>query len=163
YDRIVSAGATAALPTGWTRLEIRHLRFAYRDNDRQGVEFEDLNLTLQRGKAIAFVGESGSGKSTLLSLLRLLRTPEQVTVVCDGVLLPHALLHVAHSTTLIPQDPEIFAETIRFNVTMGIATTDEEVLQLLEQSRFAAVLKRLPRGLDTNIAQKGINLSGGEK
>ncbi|MBI3417268.1 MAG: ABC transporter ATP-binding protein, partial [Verrucomicrobia bacterium] len=163
YERLVSVGATATLPAGWGKIEIRDLDFAYADAQPDGAAFRGLGLTLERGQAIALVGESGSGKSTLLSLLRMLREPTRVTVVCDGVELPHRLLHVAHSTTLIPQDPEIFADTIRFNVTMGIEAAEEQILEMLERARFTSVLQRLPRGLQASIAEKGINLSGGEK
>ncbi len=163
YDRLVSAAAQATLPSGWRRLEIRNLDFAYPDTDRRGATFKGLDLSLSRGSSVALVGESGSGKSTLLSLLRMLRVPSNVQVVCDGFILPHGLFHVAHATTLIPQDPEIFADTIRFNVTMGIDAPDAQVIEMLRLSRFLPTLERLPRGLDTSIAEKGINLSGGEK
>ena len=77
--------------------------------------------------------------------------------------MPDGLSHVAHRATLIPQEPEIFADTIRFNVAMGIEARDAEILWSLERARFAPVLKRLSKGLETNIAEKGVSLSGGEK
>lgn len=163
YERLASAGAKATLPIGWKRIEIRDLHFTHADASSDGAAFRGIGLALERGRSIALVGESGSGKSTLLSLLRMLREPARVTVVCDDMVLPHHLLHVAHSTTLIPQDPEIFADTIRFNVTMGIEAGEEQIFEMLERARFTSVLERLPRGLDTSIAEKGINLSGGEK
>ena len=163
FEKLAAAGAQAMLPPGWKRIEIRDLDFAYADAQPEGAAFRGLSLTLKRGQAIALVGESGSGKSTLLSLLRMLREPTRVTVECDGAVLPHKLLHVAHTTTLIPQDPEIFADTIRFNVTMGIEAPEAQIREMLEQARFTSVLERLPRGLETSIAEKGINLSGGEK
>lgn len=116
-----------------------------------------------RGRSYAFVGESGSGKSTALGLIRGLHMADSVQVACDNVRLPHGLAHVAHRTTLIPQDPEIFSDTIRFNVTLGITASDDAVMAAVRLARFEQVLARLPQGLDTNIAEKGVNLSGGEK
>lgn len=63
----------------------------------------------------------------------------------------------------MPQDPEIFADTIRFNIGFGLEKSDEELMEAVRAARFESVLARLPKGLDTNIAEKGINLSGGEK
>lgn len=163
YDSLVSSLASASLPQKWEKLDIRDLAFAYEDEHGSKARLDNINLQIKRGEAIALVGESGSGKSTLLSLLRMLRTPQQVKVFCDGIELTHGLAHVAHTTTLIPQDPEIFADTIRFNVCMGVETTDEEILEAMRLSRFDSVLKRLSQGLATNIAEKGVNLSGGEK
>jgi ABC-type multidrug transport system fused ATPase/permease subunit len=84
-------------------------------------------------------------------------------VVCDGVEMEHGLASVSHVTTLIPQDPEVFADTVLKNVTMGIEAPAERVLAAIEMAGFTEVLARLPRGLDTNIAEKGVSLSGGEK
>jgi ABC-type multidrug transport system fused ATPase/permease subunit len=64
---------------------------------------------------------------------------------------------------LVPQDPEVFADTVLKNVTMGIDAPSERVLAAIEMAGFSEVLDRLPRGLETNIAEKGVSLSGGEK
>lgn len=63
----------------------------------------------------------------------------------------------------MPQDPEIFADTIRFNITFGIDAKEEDIAEATRLARFDSVLARLPNGLETNIAEKGVNLSGGEK
>jgi ABC-type multidrug transport system fused ATPase/permease subunit len=81
----------------------------------------------------------------------------------DGVELPGALKCLHGCTTLMPQDPEIFADTIRFNITFGVEADEKDVQEAVRLARFDNVLARLPAGLETNIAEKGINLSGGEK
>ena len=158
-----SIGAT--LRDDWKRIEIANLSFRHDDGgeavSHAGVR--NVSMTLERGKSYALVGESGSGKSTVLKLLRGLHQAQSCMVVCDGVLQPHGLSHVAHHSTLIPQEPDIFADTIRFNVAMGVEAQEEAMLWALEKARFAPVLKRLPKGLETNIAEKGVSLSGGEK
>jgi len=152
----------APLPADWKRLSVRGLNFAYvTENKRQHLH--NAAIDLERGKKVAIVGKSGSGKSTLLRLLRGLDTADSVTVTADGVTLPHKLRHFADATTLMPQDPEIFADTIRFNIAFGLDATEEEILECVALARFDEVLARLPLGLDTNIAERGINLSGGEK
>lgn len=153
----------ACLPARWSCIAVNDLRFTYEDEKHRSHHLEDISLDLRKGQSIAFVGESGCGKSTLLSLLRGLQQPEKAAVLADGCVLDQGLKHLAHSTTLMPQDPEIFADTIRFNITFGMEANDEEIMRAMRIARFDNVLARLPLGLDTNIAEKGVNLSGGEK
>ncbi|QQR54353.1 ABC transporter ATP-binding protein [Candidatus Peregrinibacteria bacterium] len=119
-------------------------------------------MKLRRGERIAFVGESGSGKSTMMSLLRGLSEPNRVQVVVDGVTVG-GLRSLSDLVTLIPQDPEIFENTIEYNITAGIRHKKIEVEEVVKMARFDAVLRRLPSGLKTSIKEKGVNLSGGEK
>jgi ATP-binding cassette, subfamily B, bacterial len=169
YERDVLGSESAKLPYDWRSLEVRDLEFSHGDapeqvdGDRKLPHVHGVSFRLERGKAYAFVGESGSGKSTVLGLLRGLHPADRAAVICDGAVLPEGLVHVYHSATLIPQEPEIFAESIRFNVTMGCETDAANVEKAVKAAQFEAVLDRLPRGLNTSIAEKGVNLSGGEK
>lgn len=165
YEELVKRSVDATLPEQWKTVDISELCFSHEGEEAaQGPNgVRTISFTLERGKSYALVGESGSGKSTVLKLLRGLHTAQTVKVVCDGVVMPDGLSHVAHRATLIPQEPEIFADTIRFNVAMGIEARDAAILWSLERARFAPVLKRLSKGLETNIAEKGVSLSGGEK
>jgi ABC-type multidrug transport system fused ATPase/permease subunit len=76
---------------------------------------------------------------------------------------PVAFESIAHNVTLIPQEPEIFENTIRYNITLGLPFTDEEIMKACESARFADVLSHLPKGLETHMHEKGVNLSGGQK
>ncbi len=152
-----------ALPAGWKHLAIRDLCFTYEDEKHRKHHLEDVNIDFERGKSYAFVGESGSGKSTMLSLLRGLQTPSQGQLTVDGQIQPRGLTRLFSCTTLMPQEPEVFADTIRFNIAFGMEASDDELLSAVEAARFAQTLSRLPNGLDTSIAEKGVNLSGGEK
>lgn len=169
-DTIVSAASALAndveqhaLPTSWTTLSINSLNFAYEDAEYGKTHLSDINIELTKGLSIALVGESGSGKSTLLSLLRGLQNPDFVQVLCDGKALPHGIKHMAGATTLLPQDPQLFNDTVERNVTFGLEAHETAMPEALELARFAPVVARLPLGVNTNIAEKGVNLSGGEK
>jgi ATP-binding cassette, subfamily B, bacterial len=153
----------AQLPADWKKIEIQHLRFSYEDEDHHRQHLEDMHISLARGKKIALVGESGSGKSTVMSLIRGLHTTDAVHVTCDGKLLRGGLRPLSHHVTLIPQEPEIFSNTIEYNVSVDTDQSEEELMQDIETACFLAVLKRLPKGLKTDISEKGVNLSGGEK
>ena len=152
-----------ALPSRWNTLAISNLNFAYEDAEYGKMHLADINIELRMGLSIALVGESGSGKSTLLSLLRGLQDPDSVQVLCDGKTLPNGLKHLASETTLLPQDPQLFNDTIERNVTFGLDAHETAMPEAIDLARFAPVLARLPQGVDTNIAEKGVNLSGGEK
>ncbi len=169
-DTIVNAASALAndveqfsLPTNWNTLAINNLNFAYEDAEYGKMHLSDISIELSKGQSIALVGESGSGKSTLLSLLRGLQDPDCVQVLCDGKLLPNGLKHMAGETTLLPQDPQLFNDTVERNVTFGLEAHETAMPEALELARFSPVVARLPQGVDTNIAEKGVNLSGGEK
>ncbi len=143
----------------WSRLAIHPLRFSYGDGK---LHLQDVSLSLSRHGKIALVGESGAGKSTLLQVLRgLSDVPFASLTVDDKQTLPLSAL--SSMATLIPQEPEIFENTIRHNVTMDIPATDEELQRAIRVAAFDQVIEGLPNGLDSDIREKGVNLSGGEK
>lgn len=151
------------LPKNWQSINIAGLSFKYEDDEHRKHHLNNISICLKKGKSIALIGESGSGKSTLLSLLRGIQNTDLVDVLCDGIRLPNRLRHLSSVTTLIPQNPELFTDTIGFNVTFGLETNEAELATMIRLAQFDTVLKRLPKGLDSSIAEKGVNLSGGEK
>lgn len=168
----VRAAKAARLPADWRRIELRDVFFSRPASvnedgsiktDDEPVSIEVDSLLLERGKAYAFVGESGSGKSTVLHLLRGLEKAQRSVMICDGVVQAHGLAHLAHATTLVPQEPEIFSDTIRFNITIGVEASDREVSEVIRSARFEKVLRRLPKGLATKIGERGVDLSGGQR
>ena len=163
HDKEGRTEELSSLPATWSRVSVRGLDFTYHDEKKRAHHLKDIGLEIVRGRSIALVGSSGSGKSTLLMLLRGLQPAAKVELAVDGRVLPDGLSHLSSVTTLMPQDPEIFADTIRFNITFGLEAPEERILEALRLARFEGVLKRLPNGLDTSIAEKGVNLSGGEK
>ena len=161
HAKLVKSDSTA-LPPAWKELEIKNLSFTYPTKMNRGIAtLSDIDLTLRHGEKVALIGGSGGGKSTLLSLLRALHQPQHADVTVDGE--PAGFDSLSHLTTLIPQDPEIFENTIRFNVSFGLDVPDTDVYRALKLAEFMAVLEHLPKGLDTDIREKGVNLSVGQK
>ena len=154
-----------SLPENWQLIDIQALSFSYNElsvNEKYGQGLQNINLKINRGKKIAFIGESGSGKSTLLALLRGLYFPEKnVELKVDKKQLDFGSL--ADSVTLFPQEPEIFENTILYNITLGLPFSEEEILAVCETAQFQEVIGQLPKGLESNIQEKGVNLSGGQK
>lgn len=141
---------------------LQDLRFSYVNNGVRNQVLKDISLDLIPGERIALVGSSGSGKSTLMMLLRWLYAVDQVTLTIDNQQFS-TLEPLSHYASLIPQDPEIFEQTIRYNITMWLDVDDETVMQMCELARFSEVLTTLPHGLDTDIKEKWVNLSGWQK
>jgi ABC-type multidrug transport system fused ATPase/permease subunit len=146
-------------------MELKNLCFSHAaaaDGKAAPQSLHHLNLRIERGKKIALIGTSGSGKSTLLSLLRGLYAPAPgAELLVDGK--THALDCLNETVTLFPQEPEIFENTIAYNVTLGLSVPEEAIMQVCERAHFSDVVRQLPKGLQTDIREKGVNLSGGQK
>lgn len=155
-------GGENRLPKNWKELAIQDLSFSYNGSDNE-LHLSGVWLTVRKGERIALIGESGGGKSTFLKLLRDLYHPKSVTLLVDGTLIPNAFNGIENSISLVPQDPEIFSTTIRENITLGIDYPESHIGVFTGMAQFTEIVKRLPKGLESSIVEKGVNLSGGEK
>lgn len=161
YARLVKDDVPAIAPD-WQEIQLRNLTFKHKGAaGGRPATLQNVSLDIRRGENVALIGTSGAGKSTLLTLLRALRAPEQVDVSIDGTPAPFAAL--AELTTLIPQDPEVFENTMRFNVSFGLDVPDTDVYRALSLAEFMPVLMQLPQELETDIREKGVNLSVGQR
>jgi len=150
------------LPRGWKEIKFKNLSFTY-DTDGKRNHLDNVSFKLKKKEKIALVGESGSGKSTILSLIRGLYKVEKGEIYCDGIPLEGGINRVKEQVTLIPQEPEIFNNTFRYNITMDLPASEEDLKKVIKIARLNLVLSKLPKGLDTSVQEKGVSLSGGEK
>jgi ATP-binding cassette, subfamily B, bacterial len=153
------------LPAHWKTIDIENLNF-YRSGSQTTpgkTGLHDLNMRIERGQRIALIGESGSGKSTLLALLRGLFVPHATTHIKINETELENFETIANTVTLLPQDPEIFENTILYNITLGLNFSEEDVRMACEAAQFDSVVRKLPHGFETHIQEKGVNLSGGQK
>ncbi|MDJ1492268.1 ABC transporter ATP-binding protein [Cytophagaceae bacterium DM2B3-1] len=160
--------AQVAMPDYWHTIDISNLNFTHQENviqkgQKPPQKLQNINLTIRRGQRIAFIGESGSGKSTLLKVLRGLYEPEPGFEVSINGDIQNEWGTLTNTMTLFPQEPEIFENTIEYNITLGLSFSKEEVWQVCEGAHFASVAKNLPNGLESQIQEKGVNISGGQK
>jgi ATP-binding cassette, subfamily B, bacterial len=162
--------ATGSLPYGRraishrpdpARLELDNVAYAYTDGRRV---LDQLTLTVRSGSTVAVVGPTGSGKSTLAGLVVRLVDPVDGSVTLDGADLRELQAgQVPANVALVPQQAFLFDDTVRGNVTLDAAYSDDEVWQaqrLAQADRFVAAL---PEQLDTMVGERGATLSGGQR
>jgi ABC-type multidrug transport system fused ATPase/permease subunit len=161
-DAAADPSSQADIPGTWRRIGIDALDFTYIGPRGASPALHAIAFAIERGSRTAIVGESGAGKSTLLRVLTGLYLAQNVRFSIDGRPMP-GLGHLGAIATLVPQDPEIFAGTVGHNITLGLDYTLDEVRRACALSCFQRVVDGLPLGLATDIAERGLNVSGGQK
>jgi ATP-binding cassette subfamily B protein len=124
-----------------------------------------LSLTVAPGEKLALVGPSGAGKSTVFQLLLRFYDPVAGSVRIDGADVRTAdPVDVRRRVALVPQEPAIFAASVRENVRYGRPdATDAEVAAACEAAFATEFVAKLPEGYDTYLGERGVRLSGGQR
>ncbi|WP_232469129.1 ABC transporter ATP-binding protein [Bdellovibrio bacteriovorus] len=144
-------------------LEIKSLNFQYESH--LPLVLKNINLHIKAGESVALVGRTGSGKSTFISLLqRFYDAPEQ-TVFVDGLALESIPREeIRHHVGVVQQDNFIFRGNIRDNIGLGDPRiTEEQIRMACEKTGYMALLTRTGRDLLSPVAERGANLSVGER
>lgn len=144
----------------WQVLKIRDLNFSYVDGEKVGLN--DVSLDFHKGEKIALVGPSGSGKSTLLKAFGQLIEPDTSTISTD-VQDNLDFYDLSQKCLLLPQEPEVFSETFKYNLTMGEEFSQKEISFFISLCKLDTLVAKLPKGIKTSLAEKGLNLSVGER
>lgn len=142
-------------------IEIEDLHFAY-DEDKSVLN--GLNMHIPAGQRVALVGASGGGKSTLIQLLLGLYPVEHDDIRYNGYSINQLnLAALRQQIAVVLQQPMLFNDTLRNNLSLGRDVTDSELWQALEQAQLGDVVNKLTQGLDTPLGRQGIRLSGGQR
>ena len=153
----------ALLPAARTPLAVslRDVTFSYVDDlpVLKGVTF-----AVTAGTTVAVVGTTGSGKSTLATLLvRLVDADRGAVRFGRTDVRDLARGQVSGAVAFVPQTTFVFDDTVRGNVTLGLAVSDEDVWAALRLAQAEGFVSALPRGLDTKVGERGTTLSGGQR
>jgi len=160
----------AAAANAWKRLELQHLTFRHAQHRAAGPSLDNITLTLERGKRYALIGNSGSGKSTLLRTLAGLYDADRAMLRLDGGDVEADAAAIAAklrgSTTLIPQDAEVFAGSVAQNLGMAETTfgpVDPQRYAHALHVAQAGFLDTTTAGLEAEVAERAANWSGGQR
>lgn len=153
-------------PGAWPsngEIELSHASMRYRDGP---LVLKDLSFTVKPGEKVGVCGRTGSGKSSLM--IALFRISELENdggkILIDGVNIREigtAALRL--NLSIIPQDPIMFSNTVRYNLDPFNTKTDEELWDVLKKVRLGEVIAALSKGLDEEVSEGGENFSQGQR
>ena len=145
-------------------IDFDHVYFKYHENSPEWI-LRDVDLHIRSGQTVGILGGTGSAKTTLVSLIpRLYEAQEGVVSVGGRPVKDYTMAHLRDAVSMVLQKNTLFSGTIRENLLWGNPDASEE--QLWEACRAACAdefLERMPDGLDTDLGQGGVNVSGGQK
>ena len=145
------------------RIELRDLRFGYETANRDAID--GVSLVITPGETVALVGQTGAGKSTLVKLIARFYDVTGGAVLVDGVdVRSYDLAQYRHRLGVVPQEAYLFAGTVRDAIAYGRpGATDAEVEAAARAVGAHEMIARLPGGYYHPIAERGRNLSAGQR
>ena len=161
----IESPETAKIPENNKKGEVRfeHVGFAYPGAEEETLT--DINFTAQKGETVAFIGSTGSGKSTLVNLIPRFFDVTSGKILVDGVDIREMGLHdLRERIGYVPQKGVLFSGTIDSNIRYGKEdATKEEVNRAAEIAQAQEFIGQKEKGMKSEIAQGGTNVSGGQK
>ncbi|MCY4186660.1 MAG: ABC transporter ATP-binding protein/permease [Rhodobacteraceae bacterium] len=144
------------------KIEFKNVSFSYYANRPILKEF---NLTINPGETVAIVGPSGSGKSTIGRLLFRFYDVTEGALTIDNQDIRDVTQSSLHKQIgIVPQDTVLFNETIFYNIAYGLPDpSPRQVEEAAKSARLHEFIAELPEGYDTQVGERGLKLSGGEK
>ncbi|MBR3161344.1 MAG: ABC transporter ATP-binding protein [Bacilli bacterium] len=142
-------------------IEFKNVSYSY-INDKNIID--DLSFRIKAKSSIALVGESGSGKSTIIKLIMgLIKYNKGKILIDDKELSSLNLNSFYDNVTYVSQEAPIFDGTLRENLIFDKEINDEEIMEVLKLVSLEKFYQKLVDGLDTELGEKGIRMSGGER
>jgi subfamily B ATP-binding cassette protein MsbA len=153
---------TREVPSEITHVEFDDVWFSYDDDEQvlRGIDFE-----IEKGEFVGFVGQSGAGKSTILSLLTRMYELGRGEIRANGVPIDEMdIKEWREKVSVVRQNPFIFNDTLRYNLTIGNRDVSESELdRVCEIAKVDEFFEDVPKGYDTILGDEGVRLSGGQK
>lgn len=148
-------------PQNIKSISFENVTFSY---DESGSVLKEVSFQVETGESIAFVGPSGAGKSTIISLLASMYQPDSGEVYLNNEPInkinPQSL---RDQLAIVRQNPYIFNDTLRYNITMGNNVTEPEIEEAVDISKVSEFYDGLADGYETMLGEDGVRLSGGQK
>ena len=157
-----AADPNPAIPIGRPagHLSLRDVNFAYGNGE---PVLRHINLTIQAGQVVALVGPSGAGKSTLFSLLLRFNTAQSGEIELDGANLSQVKAReLRKQVALVPQRTTVFSGTIADAILFGREASHQQLIEAARLANAHDFIMALPDGYDTQLEERGTNVSGGQ-
>ena len=145
-------------------IKLNDITFAYPNTDKN--IFTHADMTVPIGASVGVVGASGAGKSTIVDIMLGLLEVKSGEILCDGIdaieHYPEWLSHIGY----IPQTIYMLDDSIRRNIAFGVDDSDiddDRVWAVLKEAQMMDFVKDLPDGLDAQIGERGVRISGGQR
>ena len=146
-------------------VEFKNVGFKYADGEEYVLK--DISFKAKKGETVAFIGSTGSGKSTLINLIPRFYEATEGEVLVNGINVKNYTQKFLHSKIgYIPQKAVIFKGTINENIAFGDKAkeiTEERIKKAIEISQAKEFVEKMENGYETQMAQGGTNVSGGQK
>lgn len=143
-------------------IEFRNVSFAYNANE---PVIEDLSFRVDPSEMVAIVGATGAGKTSIISLLTRLYEPQEGKILLDGTGIgEYTQADLRRQTAVVLQDVFLFSGTVRENIALGNpAIADDAIEEAARRVQADGFIRRLPRGYDTELGERGAILSTGQR
>jgi subfamily B ATP-binding cassette protein MsbA len=157
-----SADGEYPVPNSIDTVEFESVDFSYHTGEQV---LDNISFTVDSGEFVAFVGPSGVGKSTVVSLLARLYEPDSGRILANGTPIDQfAVGEWRSNVAIVRQQPYIFNDTLRYNLTIGEGgVTQAELDRACEIAQVSEFLTDLPEGYETQLGDDGVRLSGGQR
>ena len=145
-------------------VEFRNVSFSY-SNKAKEKTLDDISLSIAPGSVVGILGGTGSGKSSLVQLIDRLYDVDSGQVLVGGNdVRDYSLSTLRDAVGMVLQKNLLFSGTIRDNLRWGDSSADdEEMMEACDKAGAGEFIRRMPKGLDTDLGQGGVNVSGGQK
>ncbi|XP_069318902.1 iron-sulfur clusters transporter ABCB7, mitochondrial isoform X4 [Eulemur rufifrons] len=159
-DKVMAPSLQITPQTATVAFDNVHFEYIEGQKVLSGISFE-----VPAGKKVAIVGGSGSGKSTIVRLLFRFYEPQKGSIYLAGQNIQDVSLEsLRRAVGVVPQDAVLFHNTIYYNLLYGnISASPEEVHAVAKLAGLHDAILRMPHGYDTQVGERGLKLSGGEK
>lgn len=144
-------------------IEFKNITFRHKDNSED--LFENFSLTVKAGEKIGLVGKSGSGKTSLTKLLLRFSDIDNGQILIDNQDIASITQNDLHkSIAYVPQEPMLFHRSIKENVSYGRPeASKKEIKKAIKQANATDFINDLPKGIETEVGERGVKLSGGQR
>jgi ATP-binding cassette, subfamily B, bacterial PglK len=139
---------------------------SFRYDGTEALTLDGINFSIYRGQSIGLVGPTGSGKSTLINILLGIYRPTSGDVMFDSQPIPVSQNEWASRIGYVPQEIFLWDGTLKQNISFGVPAEkmdEEKIRKVIALAQLDDVVAAMPKGLETEIGERGLRLSGGQR